>query len=355
MPENHKEFIYHQLYPKDLIRLGMANKELYLHPVRKKVMIRKLVEEYFYKNNSKVIQDWYLFQKFDKEYLFDLYYCEKLQTINFTKDIVVFENEETSHARRLKIQKYKFNSHSSFEIFTKDYNHLQLNIIFFIEKIIKFPHSDKIKIIQNIVQYMFDLLTYARNKSQEFHVLNVLNRINPYFDFYHLFHNCFHTFLSQLFKDDDNLEIKLEIIYALLKLEKNTQNYPSANYTLNDFIEILVFEYSDLKRILETARILQNCGVGSNTIAYLFHFQFSIFFNLNPDEDLIEYDYCAKDMEKQLENPEFKNEFYSMVRTFDPRGNFILSLHHSIVFRMMRYRGEIDDIYDTSPEEDYDY
>jgi hypothetical protein len=346
IPQNHKDFIFHLLGPKDLVNLGGVNHSFYQNVSRKQILIRKLVEEYFYKSNHhvKTIQDWKAFQQFDSQNLFDQYYSEMLQSIQFEKDICVFSNPETSHAKYLKIQKYKYNTHSNFEHYTKDYQHLDLSIIFLIEKILKFPVSDKILIIENVIQYMNDLLDYSKVKNQMYDY--PCQSLECYFDFYRLFQDCFHYFLSQLFEKDIE-PIKLKIIQQLIELRKKTQIY-----ALENFIEIIEVDCRNLKEVLDIAKLLHTGGVDEEILEYFFKFQFSLFFNLNSDDDLVEYDLSVSEMNKQLQDPSFRDEFYDMVRIFDPRGIFILSLNHSLSFRWNRFIGEMNE---QTPEEDYDY
>jgi hypothetical protein len=307
-------------------------------------LIRKLVDEYFYiLSKPFVVHDWDRFRQFDRENLFDIYYLDKLQQLNFQKDISLILNPETKHVKNVMIQKYKFNSHSHFEIKSKDYLHWSIYIIFLLSKIKRYPKQDKFKIIKTVIQYMKDLLDYAQFKSQD---IENLNRNHDFFDFYKLFHNSFHTFLADLFQYEICDETKNKIIYDLYQLEKQ-----SKNYKFNSFLEILTIDFKDLSIFLHTATLIYQITKDIQVLSYYFECQFQCFFNLSSDIEMIEYDETAQYIYCQFMNSDFKEDFRNIVKIFDPRGVFMLNLYNAIHFRMERFRGNIIE----EEAEDYDY
>ena len=349
IPENHREFIFHLLDPKDLFVLGQVNKKLYQNQNRKNILIRKVVDQFFYRSKDLPcpIKNWELFQRFDTQNQFDSYYLDKLVHLDFKRDILVIENPETSHVKKLKVQTHPFNTHSHFYYLTSDYHHLNLSIIFLLEKIMGHATDQKHRIIDRVVKFMKDLIQFASDKSQ---IITVSFLGKYYFDFYHLY-ECLHKFLAILFQKDP--VVRQSILNQLLELHTEDGEYnffkPRCQYRIESFIELCDFHYKDLKHFLQIAELFVDY---SSFLCYLFYFHFNILFNLNYDEDLIEYDEIAYDIEKQLSCTVFKERFYDLVCIFDPKGSFILNLNHSIEFRRMRLE---NGQYEEEIEEDYDY
>lgn len=350
-PQDHKDFIFRNLRLGDLMNLSLVCKSLHQDEIRRKWTIQRVVDEYFYSYRfssgpilhsktdlfyknvcpMKKFIDMRL-QRLSEVSIRDI--CKtSTGIIYYNNGLIEDDNEDGSQHRKFDIPDWAF---------------------------IEIEETTKTKILQNLIQYLYDMFLYAETHGQ------TISQNNS-FELYYLYHSVL-DFFKFTFCEDQSMR---EFVWKLLcdfackilngeisneSLHSLTNLYASDVFDLSTFVETCHdTEFTSLDKILEIGLFLKSKNLKLYLGVYL-EIRFETLVDLGKDSDLVSYDYCIKefiqDCNKEYSQNKTKKEYlFDLFRYAEC--DIMYEFDSALDYRLRRYKGEVEDT-DEDPYYDSD-
>ena len=383
-PVDHKNLIYSCLTVSELKNLGFICWKLYKDEIRRKWLLQRVVDGYFYTNfNSRCcslgpikFESWFDFLKFfNKNDFLDLY-LYRLQNIKMSNDL-------SQDGKWIRINN---NGVISFQ----DNDNLYISGLERIEFSKLEPEIQK-RIIMNVINYLYDIWKDAEAKNQKIY------QYSSGYVFRSL-HLCMLKFLQDIFINCK--EIRFFLFDSLLDLQNRTKlkddntddhnQFPESLYLskygsftnqfnihmffeyidygsfTNQFNIHMFFEYIDecffnnLDRILDIGSFLSELNQES-VLYFYFYERFSSFIELGDKDEAELNDPLVEDFVNNLNKPydEIQTKKQKLLQLFTLCNyNIHTEFENACVYRCKRARGEIEEDWDEDSDredDDYDY
>lgn len=344
-PQDHKDFIFQHLRLGDLINLSLVCKSLHQDETRKKWTIQRTVDGYFYSCRFSTGPI--------RCFKADLFYktvcpmkkfidmrLQRLSEISIrdicrtSTGIICWNNglrEDDRQHRKFDIPHWSF---------------------------IELDETTKTKILQNLVQYLYDMFLYAEKYGQH------MSQYNS-FELYYLYQSII-NFLKFTFVEDQSMR---EFVWKLLcdystKIDgtNNSKSYNSfTNLYASDVFDLSTFietchdtEFTSLDKILEIGSFLKSKDLKLYLNIYL-DLRFDTLIDLGKDPDLVSYDECIEDFiqecNKEYSPNKTKKEYLFELFQYTEY-NIMYEFDCALSYRLRRYRGEIEET-DSEYEDAY--
>jgi hypothetical protein len=356
-PDDIKYILFEYLSFRDLLAVGFTCKDLYYDDSRKKWMIRRVVDEFFYRKIFSLgpIRNWTSFIRYicPFDHFIDLYFRR-------LKSISIRDLERTSNNNVVQIHLNNNGMISNFSC--KEFRgEIQMFPLDFISLELK----EKKEILTNLFQYMYDLWKYAEEHDQDMD-RSCDESIESFFDFFFLYESM-EYFIKKVFVEDKSM--RDEIMNYLEHLEKSTKDSKpytdrrydyftknSNQFDMNQFITYVdSSEFTDLESIIDIGEYLLKFEE-----PYTYHYlreRFDPFIDLSDDENLRLNDDFVEDFIHELSEPymfqqTYKDELFELF-TFS---NYLIheEFELALSYRLKRYYGEIH-VDSQEEHDDYDY
>lgn len=228
-PQDHKNLIYHYLNAEDLIHLGLSCKSFYRDQERMKILVENLIDDYLYANvyHVPVILNEYFKSSLYYHELVEEYFS-RLKSISF--DDIIRSGKTVSIQKVHRLQTFEFQKQLN------EYG-IRIHFSFFSHAYTWMEYDLKIKIIKQVIQYMFELWKYAERNLKCIYDTKNLHRQSEEvqsdsFEFSQLFLSL-HNLLRDIFLED--LETQQFLLDQIVDLGNKTKDSKYFYILTNDY------------------------------------------------------------------------------------------------------------------------